>query len=44
MMNMLIMIAAVGTTPIAALAQTQGTDPLAYSGSAWSPYLDTAKQ
>ena len=39
MMNMLIMIAAVGTTPIAALAQTQGTDPLAYSGPAWSPYL-----
>jgi uncharacterized membrane protein YedE/YeeE len=39
MMNMLIMIAAVGTTPIATLAQTQGTDPLAYSGPAWSPYL-----
>ena len=38
-MNMLIMIAAVGTTPIATLAQTQGTDPLAYSGPAWSPYL-----
>jgi uncharacterized membrane protein YedE/YeeE len=39
MMNSLIMIAAVGTTPIAALAQTQGTDPLAYSGPAWSPYI-----
>jgi hypothetical protein len=39
MMNSLIMIAAVGTTPIAALAQTPGTDPLAYSGPAWSPYI-----
>ena len=39
MMNSLMVIAAVGTTPIAALAQTQGTDPLDYSGPAWSPYL-----
>ena len=39
MMNSLMMIAAVATTPIAAVAQTPGTDPRAYSGSAWSPYL-----
>ena len=39
MVNSLIMIAAVDATSIAALTRTQGTDPLAYSGPAWSPYL-----
>jgi len=38
-MNSLMMIAVVVATPIAVLAQTPGTDPLAYSGPAWSPYL-----
>ena len=38
-LNSLMTIAAVVATPIAAVAQTPGTDPLAYAGPAWSPYL-----
>lgn len=39
MMNVLLTCGAVIATPVTALAQTAGTDPLTYSGPAWSPYL-----
>jgi len=38
-LNSLITAASVVAAPIAAIAQTPGTDPLAYSGPAWSPYF-----
>lgn len=36
--NLLIAIATVVAAPTTAVAQTAGTDPLDYSGPAWSPY------
>ncbi len=39
MTKVLLASVAIIATPVVATAQTDGTDPLVYSGPAWSPYL-----